>query len=214
MEPHLIFFTVTAYAYILYLTMYFCACSCCVPRLGSVLGSGAFGEVYLAEADGSIISDNSSSVSTRHRLSYQKDARRRSSTVSSKGPIKVAVKTLKGTKIIKVDPYMLVYFIKATQYFSLLVFIMLCKPRRAWSFKRTLLKSTFLRDTGNYTDIVVLPFLGPDKPPFRNIFPWMFFLLRRNIKHSSVPNLALLFFLKQKELMTQNSRIYSQNSKC
>ncbi|CAH3127131.1 unnamed protein product, partial [Porites lobata] len=64
-------------------------------QFGSVLGSGAFGEVYLAEADGSIISDNSSSVSTRHRLSYQKDARRRSSTVSSKGPIKVAVKTLK-----------------------------------------------------------------------------------------------------------------------
>ena len=90
-----------------------------------MLGSGAFGEVYLAEADGSIISDNSLSVSTRHRLSYQKDARRRSSTFSSKGPIKVAVKTLKGTKIIKVDPYTLVYFIKGTQYFSLLVFITL-----------------------------------------------------------------------------------------
>lgn len=84
-----------------------------------MLGSGAFGEVYLAEADGSIISDNSLSVSTRHRLSYQKDARRRSSTFSSKGPIKVAVKTLKGTKIIKDDPYTLVYFIKGTQYFSL-----------------------------------------------------------------------------------------------
>ena len=174
--------------------MYFCACSCCVPRLGSVLGSGAFGEVYLAEADGSIISDNSSSVSTRHRLSYQKDARRRSSTVSSKGPIKVAVKTLKGTKIIKVDPYMLVYFIKATQDVSLLVFIMLCKPRRAWSFKRTLLKSTFLRDTGNYTDTVVLPFLGPDKPPFGNIFPWIFFLLRRNIKHSLCSELGSAIF--------------------
>ena len=174
--------------------MYFCACSCCVPRLGSVLGSGAFGEVYLAEADGSIISDNSLSVSTRHRLSYQKDARRRSSTVSSKGPIKVAVKTLKGTKIIKVDPYMLVYFIKATQYVSLLVFIMLCKPRRAWSFKRTLLKSTFLRDTGNYTDTVVLPFLGPDKPPFGNIFPWIFFLLRRNIKHSLCSELGSAIF--------------------
>ena len=105
-----------------------------------MLGSGAFGEVYLAEADGSIISDNSLSVSTRHRLSYQKDARRRSSTFSSKGPIKVAVKTLKGTKIIKVHPY-------------------------------TLLKSTFLRGTGKYTDIVVLPFLGPDKPRLLNIFP-------------------------------------------
>ena len=96
-----------------------------------MLGSGAFGEVYLAEADGSIISDNSLSVSTRHRLSYQKDARRRSSTFSSKGPIKVAVKTLKGTQIIKVNPYKLVYFIKATEYFSVLVIIMLCKPRCA-----------------------------------------------------------------------------------
>ena len=198
MGPHLIFFTVAAYAayaYILYLTMYFCACSWCVRRLGSVLGSGAFGEVYLAEADGSIISDSSLSVSTRHRLSYQKDARRRSSTFSSKGPIKVAVKTLKGTKIIKVDPYMLVYFIKGTQYFSLLVFIMLCKPRCAWSFKRTLLKSTFLRDIGNYTDIVVLlPFLGPDKPPFLNIFPWIFFLLQRDIEHSRCSELGSTIF--------------------
>lgn len=194
MEPHLIFFTVAAYAYILYLTMYFCACSWCVPRLGSVLGSGAFGEVYLAEADGSIISDNSLSVSTRHRLSYQKDARRRSSTFSSKGPIKVAVKTLKGTKIIKVDPYTLVYFIKGTQYFSLLVFIMLCRARCAWSFKRRLLKSTFLRDTGNYTDIVVLPFLGPDKPTFLNIFPWIYFLLRWGIEHSLCSELGSIIF--------------------
>ena len=77
----------------------------CTPSLfglisGKVLGSGAFGEVYLAEADGSIITDNSLSVSTRHRLSYVKDARR-GSTLPAKSTVKVAVKTLKGIKINK-----------------------------------------------------------------------------------------------------------------
>ena len=61
---------------------------------GEVLGSGAFGEVYLAEAEGSIISDNKSAKTSRHRLSTTRDSRR-GSTISQ-GPIKVAVKTLKG----------------------------------------------------------------------------------------------------------------------
>lgn len=59
-----------------------------------MLGSGAFGEVYLAEAEGSIISDNISAKTSRHRLSTRRDSRRGS--VMSQGPIKVAVKTLKG----------------------------------------------------------------------------------------------------------------------
>ena len=63
-----------------------------------MLGSGAFGEVYLAEADACIITDNSA-VTTRHRLSNNnKRESRRGSTISAKGPIKVAVKTLKGKK--------------------------------------------------------------------------------------------------------------------
>ena len=61
---------------------------------GEVLGSGAFGEVYLAEAEGSIISDNKSAKTSRHRLSTTRDSRR-GSTISQ-GPVKVAVKTLKG----------------------------------------------------------------------------------------------------------------------
>lgn len=63
---------------------------------GKVLGSGAFGEVYLAEAEGNIISDSTSAVNShkRHRLSTLKDSRRGSSI--SHGPVKVAVKTLKG----------------------------------------------------------------------------------------------------------------------
>lgn len=63
---------------------------------GKVIGSGAFGEVYLAEADGSIVTDNSIAVTTRHRLSTDRRESRRGSTISVKGPIKVAVKTLKG----------------------------------------------------------------------------------------------------------------------
>jgi len=63
-------------------------------QFGKVLGSGAFGEVYLAEADACIITDNSA-VTTRHRLSNNKRESRRGSTISAKGPIKVAVKTLK-----------------------------------------------------------------------------------------------------------------------
>ena len=63
--------------------------------LGKVIGSGAFGEVYLAEVNASVITDNSIAVTTRPRLSMKKDLRR-GSTMSVKGPIKVAVKTLKG----------------------------------------------------------------------------------------------------------------------
>lgn len=64
-------------------------------RFCKVLGSGAFGEVYLAEAEGNIISDSASAVNShkRHRLSTLKDSRRGSSI--SHGPVKVAVKTLK-----------------------------------------------------------------------------------------------------------------------
>ncbi|KAJ7350232.1 hypothetical protein OS493_037695 [Desmophyllum pertusum] len=62
-------------------------------HFGKVLGSGAFGEVYLAEAEGSIISDNISAISSRHRLSTKRDSRRVSTL--SQGPIRVAVKTLK-----------------------------------------------------------------------------------------------------------------------
>lgn len=61
---------------------------------GKVLGSGAFGEVYLAEAEGRIISDNISTKTSRHRLSTTRDSRRGS--IISQGPVKVAVKTLKG----------------------------------------------------------------------------------------------------------------------
>ena len=69
----------------------------CARITAKVLGSGAFGEVYLAEAEGSIISDNMAVNShKRHRLSTHKDARR-GSTISQ-GPIKVAVKTLKGKR--------------------------------------------------------------------------------------------------------------------
>ncbi|XP_022801625.1 vascular endothelial growth factor receptor 2-like [Stylophora pistillata] len=66
-------------------------------RFCKVLGSGAFGEVYLAEAEGNIISDGTSAVNShkRHRLSTLKDSRRESSISQSHGPVKVAVKTLK-----------------------------------------------------------------------------------------------------------------------
>ena len=69
-------------------------CVFCDLTSGKVLGSGAFGEVYLAEAEGSIISDNISAKTSRHRLSTTRDSRRCS--IISQGPIKVAVKTLKG----------------------------------------------------------------------------------------------------------------------
>ena len=63
-----------------------------------MIGTGAFGEVHIAEVDANIVNDNSKTdVEPRPRLSLTKDLRRRS-TVSSKGPIKVAVKTLKGNK--------------------------------------------------------------------------------------------------------------------
>lgn len=64
-------------------------------QFGRVIGTGAFGEVHIAEVDANIVNDNSKTdVEPRPRLSLTKDLRRRS-TVSSKGPIKVAVKTLK-----------------------------------------------------------------------------------------------------------------------
>ncbi|KAJ7350230.1 hypothetical protein OS493_037693 [Desmophyllum pertusum] len=60
----------------------------------TILGSGAFGEVYLAEADGCIVTD-STTKGVRHRLLSRKNLRR-GTTVAMKGPVKVAVKTLKG----------------------------------------------------------------------------------------------------------------------
>ncbi|XP_032219869.2 hemicentin-1 isoform X2 [Nematostella vectensis] len=60
-----------------------------------LLGSGAFGQVYLGETEGGIVIDTSSSVSSRHRLAKRKDYRR-PSAISMRGNIKVAIKTLKG----------------------------------------------------------------------------------------------------------------------
>ena len=66
---------------------------------GRVIGSGAFGEVHLAEVDGIISNENSKfEAAPRPRLSLKRDLRR-ASTLSVKGPIKVAVKTLKGNEI-------------------------------------------------------------------------------------------------------------------
>lgn len=66
---------------------------------GRVIGSGAFGEVHLAEVDGNIINESSKlEAASRPRLSLKRDLRK-ASTVSVKGPIKVAVKTLKGNEI-------------------------------------------------------------------------------------------------------------------
>ena len=66
---------------------------------GRVIGSGAFGEVHLAEVDGIITNENSKfEAAPRPRLSLKRDLRR-ASTLSVKGPIKVAVKTLKGNEI-------------------------------------------------------------------------------------------------------------------
>lgn len=66
---------------------------------GRVIGSGAFGEVHLAEVDGIITNENSKlEAASRPRLSLKRDLRR-ASTLSVKGPIKVAVKTLKGNEI-------------------------------------------------------------------------------------------------------------------
>lgn len=64
-------------------------------QFGRVIGSGAFGEVHLAEVDGIISNENSKfEAAPRPRLSLKRDLRR-ASTLSVKGPVKVAVKTLK-----------------------------------------------------------------------------------------------------------------------
>lgn len=52
--------------------------------------------MYLAEADGCIVTD-STTKGVRHRLLSRKNLRR-GTTVAMKGPVKVAVKTLKGIK--------------------------------------------------------------------------------------------------------------------
>lgn len=63
---------------------------------GDVLGTGAFGKVYLAETEGFLVVDDTSSVSSRHRLAKRKDYRRNSAANSKTGTLRVAVKSLKG----------------------------------------------------------------------------------------------------------------------
>jgi len=54
---------------------------------------GAFGEVYLADADGCLVTDSTTN-GVRQRLS----SKRKGSGLTAEGPVKVAVKTLKGSK--------------------------------------------------------------------------------------------------------------------
>ncbi|KAK3724950.1 hypothetical protein QZH41_017156, partial [Actinostola sp. cb2023] len=64
-----------------------------------VLGTGAFGKVYLAETESFLVVDDTSSVSSRHRLAKRKDYRRASSSSAKPGTLKVAVKSLKENAI-------------------------------------------------------------------------------------------------------------------
>lgn len=62
----------------------------------TILGSGAFGEVYLADADGCLVTDSTTN-GVRQRLSSKRNSRK-GSGLTAEGPVKVAVKTLKGSK--------------------------------------------------------------------------------------------------------------------